>query len=160
MIGDLASPAAMIIPVASGLYVIVPRPIVITNLFLLISIPPRSVAAAAWVSKLVLVSLVVELWSEPLTLNAMWPSGPIPPRKNPMPPRERILFSYSAHHWSIRNIESCCSFSLSFSASLKRSVISTLFSGKIFLRFLLFANGISSELIKSAFFGLSPNPFI
>ena len=61
MIDDLASPAAIIIPVASGLYVIVPSPIVITSLFLLISIPPKSVAAAACVSKFVPVSLVVEL---------------------------------------------------------------------------------------------------
>ena len=69
-----ASPAAIMIPVVSGLWVIVPNPIVMTSLFLLISIPPRSVAAAACVSKFVVVSLVVELWSDPLTLKAICPS--------------------------------------------------------------------------------------
>ena len=47
IIRAFASPAAIIIAVTSLLYVIVPKPIVITSLFLLISIPPRSVAAAA-----------------------------------------------------------------------------------------------------------------
>ena len=60
-IGALASPAAIIIAVAFLLYVIVPRPIVITNRLPLTSIPPRSVAAAACVSKFVAINLVVEL---------------------------------------------------------------------------------------------------
>lgn len=33
----------------------------------------------------------------PTSLNATWPSAPIPPRKRSMPPTARILFSYSSH---------------------------------------------------------------
>ena len=56
-----ASPAAVMIATASSLKVMDANPIVITRRFLLISIPPKSVAAAACVSKFVSMSRVVEL---------------------------------------------------------------------------------------------------
>ena len=50
MMCALASPAAIIRAQTSGLYVIVPNPIVITSRFRETSIPPKSPAAAACVS--------------------------------------------------------------------------------------------------------------
>ena len=54
-------PAANIIAITLGFFVIVERPIVITNRLREISIPPRSDADVACVSKLVSKILVVEL---------------------------------------------------------------------------------------------------
>ncbi len=68
--------------------------------------------------------LVLELSEEPGSLKAMWPSGPIPPRKRSIPPTSAIVFSYAAHSASGSSAIPLriCTFSFLISIWLKKIV--------------------------------------